>query len=229
MNWTTDMILIAIIILFAINGMRKGLILSLFTICSSIIAMIGAFIFYPVVSKVIQHTPFVTAFNNQLVSKMHQIQTEKFGGALQSTGNKLLDNLNVPQLLRPQIEKNIGNLGSNMDFSDLSSKISNSITLIFSNVISIIVIFIIISIAMMFIKVLLKNITKLPILHQLDVVGGLFFGIVEGVLIIYITIAFLSLFGSNASIQPIIQAVDKSIIGGLFFKSNFIISFIVRR
>jgi len=219
------MILMAIIVLFAFIGMKKGLVMSLFTICSSIIAIIAAFIFYPFVSKVIIKMPFVTAFNDQLLSKIHQIQTEKLSGAVTTTGNQLLDNLNVPQLLRPQIEKKIGNLGNNMDFSVLTTKLSNSITQIFSNVISIIVIFILISIALLFIRGLLKGITDLPILHQLDVTGGLFFGIVEGVLIIYITIAFLSLFGSNPSIQPIIQAVDKSILGGLFFKSNFIISF----
>lgn len=230
MNWTADLILIGIIVVFAIIGMKKGLIMSLFTIVSSIISMIGAFILYPVVSKVIQNLPFVASFNNQLVNKMQQIQSQKLGGeAVKVTANQLLDNLNVPQIIRPQIEKSLGGFSNSSDFGELSSKISNSITNIFVNVISIIVIFILISIIMLFIKGLLKNITKLPILHQLDVTGGLFFGIIEGILLIYLTIAFISLFGSNPSIQPIIQAVDKSIIGGLFFRSNFIISFIVGR
>jgi uncharacterized membrane protein required for colicin V production len=68
---------------------------------------------------------------------------------------------------------------------------------------------------------------KLPVIKQFNKLGGLIFGLVKGVLFLYIIFAILTLIiPVLPSSSPIVTAIDKSIFAAGFYKYNIIIPWI---
>ena len=92
-----------------------------------------------------------------------------------------------------------------------------------------VVLYIIIRMALIFIRFILQGVAKLPIFKQVDKLGGFAFGGVEGLLTIYILCAVLMLFNASVQFKPVFEAVDNSIIAKWFYQHNFIVNWMFTR
>ena len=88
--------------------------------------------------------------------------------------------------------------------------------------IAFLVIFVITWIALFVIKMLVRIIQKLPIIKQLNGVGGLLVGLAGGVLIVCVFAVFLHSFGTQETVASLVEAVEKSVIMKFFYEKNFI-------
>ena len=72
---------------------------------------------------------------------------------------------------------------------------------------------------MFFLKFIFGAIASLPIIKQIDKLGGLIYGIIEGLLIIYIILAILSF----VDVQEIQLAIKSSYITSILYNNNLLL------
>ena len=77
----------------------------------------------------------------------------------------------------------------------------------------------------MIISIFVKQVTKLPIIKQVDKTGGIIYGLVEGIVIVYVVLAVISLLSVVISNNVVATAVEDSYIGSLLYNNNIILKF----
>lgn len=149
-----DIIAVLLIFLFAVIGMRRGLMLTILDVCSLAISIIVSVMFAGPVSKLIM------------------------------------------------------SMGVEDKFQSLA--------------IAFIVVFVVSWIGLYILKALVKILQKLPIIRQLDGLGGLLVGLAGGVLVVCVFAVFLHTFGSQETVASLLRTVDESVVMKFFYEKNFI-------
>jgi len=223
-NWT-DILVLCIIVGFAIMGLLNGFLLSVFRLVSYFISIFLAIKLYPIVAKVLMTTALYTNIQHSIFkSLMKQQETQAPLAA-----GKAVESLNLPSFLNGTVFNGLKTNGIKIDpakilpLSDIMDKISKVLAQIVIDVISLVVLYLLIRIGLIFVKFILKGISKLPVFKQVDKVGGFALGAVEGLLSIYILFAIITLFRTSPQLKVFFDAVDKSLIANFFYQHNFII------
>ena len=86
----------------------------------------------------------------------------------------------------------------------------------------ILILYIVIRIALKFVTALANLVTKLPILNQLNQLGGIIYGILRGLLIVYILLLLVNLSGEIEPQNPAYTAVEESYIGKVMNENNIL-------
>ena len=89
-------------------------------------------------------------------------------------------------------------------------------------------IFILASILLILVKIFAKFLTKLPGVHQADKVGGAIFGIIEGLLIVWIALAIINVISPAIDNTNLVDAINKSFIGGFLNNYNLLTKIIFK-
>jgi hypothetical protein len=86
-----------------------------------------------------------------------------------------------------------------------------------------IIIFIIVKILLIFINIFADIIEKLPIIGKFNKIGGLLYGLLQALIIIYIGLAIISLISPTIKNSNLIKAINNSTIGKFFYDNNLIL------
>lgn len=200
-----DLIIILIIALFTFIGYKQGLIKVAIKIFSFIIAIIVAITLYkPAANLIIAKTSLDETIKNTMVKK------------ITPEGLKSTDQVKVPDNISQSI---IGGANQTID------EISNTISIKIIEVSSLLIIFIIVKILLKFVSAIADLIAKLPIIKQFNKLGGTLYGLIEGILIIYILLAILSMVAPLIE-SNIITEIDQSLIGGMMYNNNILLNII---
>ncbi len=200
-----DLIIILIIALFTFIGYKQGLIKVAIKIFSFIIAIIVAITLYkPAANLIIAKTSLDETIKNTMVEK------------ITPEGLKSTDQVKVPDNISQSI---IGGANQTID------EISNTISIKIIEVSSLLIIFIIVKILLKFVSAIADLIAKLPIIKQFNKLGGTLYGLIEGILIIYILLAILSMVAPLIE-SNIITEIDQSLIGGMMYNNNILLNII---
>ena len=70
-----------------------------------------------------------------------------------------------------------------------------------------------------------SRIAKLPVIKQFDKLGGVIYGVLEGIIIIYLVLAIIS-FISPMIGENIIAAIDESMVGSMLYNNNLLLKII---
>jgi uncharacterized membrane protein required for colicin V production len=233
MNWV-DYTVIGLIGVYALVGYMRGFVYSVFKIVSFFISIFISLKFYPVVSKFIVSVLHLDTTINTMISKnlQHTISTtgQTHGQTSQKIAETVLNSWGLPDQMQGFILKNFmnnaaqtaGNIAGNVAKSTANA-LSQSFTDAAINIISIVVVFIAVSIALLFARALLEGIAKLPIFAQINKGGGLIFGTLQGLLIIYIIFAIMTLFTSSLEARTIIKDIHTSQFARYFYDNNLLL------
>ena len=213
MGIIVDLIIIGIILLFIGIGLKKGLAGSLIKLLSFAIALIVAVALYKPVSNAIMK-------NTKIDENIEQAIIATFGSEENSSEavqtempNNIVENINKEI-------KNATNEARNQIVENTSKNISNTII----NIGSGLGIYIIARFILFIIGIFVNQVTNLPILKQVDKIGGIAYGAIEGIAIVYVILAIISLF---AVVQPenvIVEGILKSSIGSMLYNNNLILN-----
>lgn len=163
-----DIILVAILLLSAFLGYKKGLVKLGTRLFAGIIAIIVTIVIYKPVSNMIIN-------NTQIDEKIENI-------ILKNTPNLISEDSQITNSITNQIENQI--------LPEQSKNISKNIVYI----VTAIVLFIFVKIALSIVISLIDFVANLPILKQFNEIGGIIYGIVRGTLIVCICILFMGIF-----------------------------------
>lgn len=205
MGIIVDLILIACFILFIFVGYKKGLAGSLIKLCSFIIALILALALYKPVANAVKD-------NTQIDENIKSTIVETFGQQEQTQEE------NMPKDLVQNISSEIENATSEA-VNNTAQSISDTII----NIGAGIVIFIVTRLLLIIVSIFAKQIVKLPIIGLVDKVGGIAYGAVEGIVIIYIVLGLISLSSLIWVDNAVVTAITNSGIGSFLYNNNIIL------
>lgn len=224
MNWT-DISVLVIIVIFTAIGMRNGFLYSVFRLLSYILSVIFAIKFYPVLSAMLQKTVIYTNIKASIISGIVKQQAADGVSLQERTVQSIVDGLKLPGFIKEAIIENVGKKDV-LGFQKITEAIGSEIATLVINILSMILIYLIIRFGLIFARVIIKTIAKLPVFKQLDKAGGFVLGAIEGIFIVYILCAILVLFSAFPKFSPVIDSVQKSQFASYFYQNNFIVSFL---
>lgn len=210
-----DLIVIALVLLSTFLGYKKGLIGVAFKILSFLIAIVITLILYrPIAGFIIDNTPIAKNIENTIVEKLSSSKIEN--GEIQTESTDL-PNV-VVNYINGQISKTVNNTKDEI-VANVSKALSENIV----NVCVLIGLFIITRIVLIFAKVLLEAVAELPIVKQFNEAGGTIYGILRGMLLVYLILAIISLILPMIDKTAVLQAINDTILTKLLYNNNLIL------
>ena len=224
MNW----LLILVLVVFvgcAMNGRRRGFIKTVFTLFSTIVALLLTMWISPIVSKQVQNNDKVIGYVTEKVSKVVKF---KDMGNKKSDQVNFIDKLVLPKTMRNTLIKNnnADSYGA-MAVDSFEDYVSNAIARIIINAAVFLLIMLIVTIGLAVLSQALNIISKLPIINGLNKTAGLFAGLLHGVIIIWIGCIFLTMLSSTNLGQEMFKQINESPFLGTIYNNNLLLNFIV--
>lgn len=212
MGIIVDLIIIAVVLLFIFLGYKKGLTGSLIKLLSFIIAIVVAFVLYkPVANAVIENTVIDDNIRTTLSATL---------GVENKTENT---EENVPSTIMDNINKEIENATD-----EVKANVIDHTTITIVNIGSGIVIFLAVRVILVLISLFAKILTDLPVIKQVDKLGGLAYGTIEGIFIVYAVLAVISLTSVIWANNAVVTAIAKSSLGEMLYNNNIILNLLFK-
>lgn len=220
MSFIVDLIIIAIFALCIFIGYKRGLTGSLIKILSFVIALAIALVFFkPVSNFIIEKTQIDETIKNSVIeifNKEESANEEQKKNEEQTTiAEPIVDYVNE------QIEQS-----TNQIKEEVVEHAANKIAIITINIVVIIALLIIARIALLFVKALTELLTKLPVIKQFDKAGGIIYGIVQSLIIIFITLAIISFISTITANYIITGFIGQSYIGKILYNNNLLLEIV---
>ena len=213
MGIVLDLILLATLALSIFFGYKKGLIGVAFNLCAFLVAIIVTWILYnPVTNIVINNTEIDDGIKNAIIEKGVIKQDEK-----NQKENKV--NEFIGQYITTPITD-----ATNNAVEETAKVISEKIVAIGVAI----VLFIVVRIALILLKFVAEAIAKLPIIKQCNKAGGLVYGAIRGMFVIYTFLAILFLAMSVNNSGTIANMINSSIISKILYENNLILNIIFK-
>lgn len=212
-----DIIIILIVAIATFAGIKKGFISCVIDILAVIIALILAVVLCkPITNVIIQETNF-----NESIK-----QTISQNIPLNDTDFKVEENSNLPKPIVDYINEIIANVNTSKE--DAIDVLSTELTMGIISVVVFIAIFIIVRIILALVKIVSKLIDKIPVLKQINKLGGGICGAIEGIIIVYAIFAVLSMISPIISNTTILEQIYNSNIGSIMYNNNMILKSIYK-
>lgn len=224
MNWT-DIGVVVIILIFTIIGLKNGFLYSVFRLLSYILSVIFAIKFYPVLSEMLQKTTLYDNIKKAVIDGIVRQQGVNTASIQEKTAQSIVDNLKLPGFIKDTILVNVGKKDV-LGLQKILDAIGSEIAALVINILSVILIYLVIRFGLIFVKVIIKTISRLPVFKQLDRAGGIILGAIEGIFAVYILCALLILFSAFPKFSETIDSIEKSYLANYFYQNNFIVGWI---
>lgn len=211
MTIVVDLIILAIIVLCIVIGYIRGLTGSLIKILSFVLSVIIAFIlFVPVSNLIINNTEIdeniETSIRNAILSG------EENGEAA------------MPETITDYIGQKVDEASDSAKETVVDST-AREVSLTIVKAGTWIALFIVARILLILLRFITSLIAKLPIIKQFDKLGGVIYGLLEGLIIVYVVLAIIS-FASPMMSGDIANAIDNSTIGSMMYNNNLLLKII---
>jgi colicin V production protein len=201
-----DLMVLSIVLLFVFLGYKRGLVKVAFKLCTFFIAIILAFMLYkPVAKIVIENTNIDETIETKITDK------------ILPEGKTETDEVDLSESLPTIILKNSENTVQSIAKSCSNTLIETA---------CLVLIFIITKIVLKFVTALADLIAKLPILKQFNKLGGTIYGIIEGLFIVFLGFAVISLIAPMLDVS-VLEAINSSTLGSICYNNNILLKIIM--
>jgi len=201
-----DIVIVLLIAFCTYRGYKKGLIGVAYSILAFFVALIIAWVFVnPAANFVIEHTDFSEKIQSSIVKNIAPDG---------DTGEKTETKFNFGDYLDKFIQdsKKAG-----------AEAVAETLSVLIIKVVTFIALFILARLVLLLFKSLANLIAKLPIIKQFNKLGGIVFGCLKGLLIVYVVLVVLLVLHPMMKDSKIYTQIDKSFIGSIMYNNNFIL------
>ena len=211
MSIIVDIVILAIIVLCIIIGYVRGLTGSLIKIVSFVLSLIIAFVLFIPVSNLIINN---TEIDENLESSIRNM-------IIQDEQN---EDENMPEAITDYIGQKIDQAADDAKEAIVDST-ARDVALTIVKAGTWIALFIIARILLIFLRFITSLIAKLPVIKQFDKLGGIIYGLIEGLIIVYFLLALIS-FISPMLNGTLANAIDESFVGSMMYNNNLLLKII---
>jgi uncharacterized membrane protein required for colicin V production len=205
-----------------IVGVVRGFIKTFFAAFSVLIALIIAAQLGPYVGKVIQHTPIYTGIAVQIEENMDE-QTD-------GIADRVVDQIDtiagfqIPGFIKDAlIENNNSQMYDALGVYDFNEYVAAYMACLVINAASFLIVFLTAYILIKMIEGALNLISKLPVLHSINKMGGLICGLVHGLIIIWLIGVVIMALAWTVPGQWASAQINENPILGLIYNNNAIV------
>ena len=210
MSIIVDLVILAIFIICIIIGYVRGLTGSLIKILSFVLSIVIAFILFVPISNLIIN-------NTQIDDNLEQSIREMIIG-----NNE--EEQKMPEAITDYIQQQVES-ASDSAKEAIADSTAREVSLTIVKAGTWIVLFIVARILLIFLRFITALIAKLPVIKQFDKLGGIIYGVIEGLIIIYVLLAIIS-FVSPMTNGALTNAIEQSYIGSMMYNNNLLLEII---
>lgn len=198
MGIIVDLIIVAIIALSTFLAYKKGLVELAIELCAFVIAIVLTLVLYQPISNLVIN---ITGIDEMIEDAIY----EKANDIMQSDKEDGLTNQMIETAKNEMLPETARSLAINIVRGGV-----------------IIILFIAIKIALRLITALADAIAKLPIISQLNKTGGMIYGILRGILIIYVALLIINIPGQINPKNIVNESIDQSFLGKTMYQNNIL-------
>lgn len=208
-----DIVILITVILFAIVGRHRGLTVTLVSFFSLIIAVIVALMTYKPVGNYIKDETPIGENVKQVIKQNIPLNDENL---------QLDENSSLPESMKNYINKKAKEANATKDetIDSVSTELATEVIMM----ISFVAIFLVVRVALLIIKVIARLINKLPILKQLDHLGGAIVGVIQGIIVVYFVFAVISVVSPVFKNTKVFDQINDSFVGKMMYNNNIILN-----
>ena len=199
MGFLVDVIIVALVVLSTFLAYKKGLVAQAIKLCAVIIAIIATLLLYrPVANFIIDNTDIDETIQNSIYERAYDV-------AKQKTNNE-----------QPETDMVEGVKLAGIQHT------SRELSIQIINVAVILILFFGIKFALRFVTAIANTVAKLPILNKLNKVGGLIYGLIRGVVIVYACLLLIGFIGKVDDSSVLHKTVEQSNLGKTMYENNIL-------
>lgn len=211
MSIIVDLVILAIFIICIIIGYVRGLTGSLIKILSFVLSIVIAFILFVPISNLIIN-------NTQIDDNLEQSIREMI------IGNSGAEEQKMPEAITDYIQQQVEN-ASDSAKEAIADNTAHEVALTIVKAGTWIALFIIARILLIFLRFITSLIAKLPVIKQFDKLGGIIYGVLEGLIIVYVLLAIISFVAPMIN-NTLVNAIDESFVGSMMYNNNLLLKII---
>ncbi len=197
MGIIVDLIIIGIVLLSTFLAYRKGMVKLAIGLCAFVISIVVTFVLYtPIANLVINVTSIDEAIEDIIYEK----------------ANDMLKEDTQKDTITSQIVEDAKN--------EMLPETARTLAVSIVKGGVMVVLFVAIRIALIFITVLADAIAKLPIINQINKTTGTIYGAIRGILIVYAILLILAIPGKINPQNSLNTGVEQSILGKVMYENN---------
>ena len=213
MGIIVDIVIIAILALSIIMGYKKGLINVIFNIFAFLLAIIITLVLYkPVSNIIIENTDIQAKIETAIIENTKGEENKKEEEEKTENG----------------IQKYIENTMQNAE-EDAKSKaievVAKDVSTKCIEIITALILFVITRIILIVLKFLTETLANLPIVKQCNEIGGLLYGVIKGILIIYVILTIMFFIISLKPEGMTENLIETSYITKFLYNNNIIVNY----
>ena len=215
-----DLIIVGLIALSVFLGYKKGLAKCLIKILSFFIALIfAAFLFKPVSNAVIEMTEIDDGIRDGIVSIVSNDINEE---------GEVKEDTNLPTTMVDYINNTVKNAAEEAK-NNIVQTVADGIAVAVINLGSFIFLFCVMRLLLFIVSLVSSLFTDLPVIKQFDKTGGVIYGLLRALIVVFVVFALISLISPLIEGTGIIAAIDKSFIGGFLYNNNLLVKLIFNK
>lgn len=199
MGIVVDLIIVAIIALSTFLAYKKGLVALAIKLCAVIIALIITLLLYKPISNLIINTTNID---------------ETIQNAILEKSNDVLQNGNSEEDLSKEVLTQAASGQIAQTAKDISIQVVNTGVII--------ILFFGIKFALRFVTALADKVAKLPIINQFNKIGGILYGLIRGLVLVYACLLLIGFAGQVNKNNYFSENVEKSFVGKMMYENNIL-------
>lgn len=217
-------IVVGILVLCMFMGYRAGLIKTIFSIFSMVVALILTMFISPYVSKALQSNEKIVDYFSQKVIVV--LNLDEMNQTIQDKVEQI-DKLPIPQTMKQSLKHNdTSETESALGATDFTGYLSRSIACMILNSLSFAITYVILIILLRVLCIVLNIISKLPVIHQINKMTGLAAGLIQGLIIVWLLCIVLVSFSGTGWGKSCYEMINQNDFLGLLYNNNLILKFV---
>ncbi|MBN1624871.1 MAG: CvpA family protein [Clostridia bacterium] len=218
-----DYVIIGLIVIFALLGLKNGLLKSIYKVVAYIASIYLAIKLSRPVAGLFRGTGVFDAIKESIAKVIASLGVDFNQVADTSSSSNIYDVIkdtpfpdNLKQSIAEAMAKGSQTAAGLMD--DFVDKIAFFLLI----VICAVLLFIVFKLLFFLAGFLIKGITSIPIIKQVDRIAGLALGTVIGVFVVYLACLLLIYTASYEKLAPVYDNINRGLIAPYFYNENFL-------
>ncbi len=232
-----DLVIIALVVICVLIGAKRGLVLSMISVLSLVIALVVGYLLMPVIGSAINKTPLSGKTENMVYVYVHDalsdtlakedpdmVGLEEVPAEDKEVDYKtMLEESNLPAFIKNKVEKAIDKHAEGEQTVENISRIAaKAITSAVIKILSVLLVAVVVFVLLSSMKFIWKGLRNISVLRRIDTVGGVVFGLGQSILIVCTIMLVISLISAAGFASGTTALIRSSFLGKFLFEHNFL-------
>ena len=221
-----DILALVLVVGTAVQAYRKGFVRAALNFLPMVAALAATRFLTPTVSELLRKTPFFDALTNTVGNGLHL--ENAIGDAAMQTQTEIIESMHLPDFLKESlVENNNPVIYHLLDVESLQSYIAGFLANICINIISVLLVFVVVWLAVKFVLKTLNLISKLPVLNFFNRACGFLVGLLKGLCVAWLICFVLTFFQCNSAFDFFFDALNLTHVALPLYENNILMYFIL--